>query len=172
MSKDGFTEFSAQLGKICSEIGKAEGTKKATQFVRGMAVLKAPGNTGYLRDNIYADFENDGIVATGTVYPVASYAQYVELGTGPAGAANHGGISPEVNPTYTMEPWWIHESQIDIGIAEQYGWSYIDTPDGRFYKCTGQPAQPFLYPALKDHEDDVLKIINDDIDSILKKVTK
>lgn len=172
MSKDGVTELSAELGKICTELSKAEGLKDATQFVRSAAAHAVPRFTGYLRSNIFQDVEVGKNVAVGTVYTNISYAKYVEFGTGPKGAANHGGISPEVNPTYTMEPWWIHESQIDIGTAEQYGWSYIDTPEGRFYKCTGQPAHPFMYPALKDNEDEVIKIINDDIDSILKKVTK
>jgi hypothetical protein len=36
--------------------------------------------------------------------------------------------------------------------AEKYKWFYVDTPDGRFYQCTGQAAQPFLYPALKNNE--------------------
>ena len=36
--------------------------------------------------------------------------------------------------------------------AEKYKWFYVDTPDGRFYQCTGQVAQPFLYPALKNNE--------------------
>lgn len=172
MSKDGFTEFSAQLGKICSNMGRAEGVKKATQLVRGAAVLNAPGRTGYLRDNIFADVEAAGDTAIGTVYTNVSYSPYVELGTGPKGAADHDGISPEITPAYTMEPWWIHESQIDVGAAEQYHWPYIETPEGKFYKCTGQPARPFMYPALKDNEDEVIKILDDDIDSILKRVTK
>lgn len=172
MSKDGVTELSAELGKICTELGKAEGLKDATQFVRSAASHAAPRFTGYLRNSIFADVEVGKNVAVGTVYTNISYSPYVELGTGPVGAANHNGISPEVNPTYTMEPWWIHESQIDIGTAEEYGWDYRDTPDGRFYRCTGQPARPFMYPALKDHEDEVLRRINDDIDRVLKKVLK
>ena len=71
-----------------------------------------------------------------------------------------------------MEPWWIHESDLDVGVAEMYHWPYIDTPDGRFYKCSGQPARPFMYPALKDNEDEVIRIMNSDIEKVLKKVTK
>ena len=47
---------------------------------------------------------------------------------------------------------WIHESMIGRKTAEKYKWFYVDTPDGRFYQCTGQAAQPFLYPALKNNE--------------------
>ena len=84
-------------------------------------------------------------------------APYVEFGTGPKGQANHAGISPEVTPVYTQVPWWIHESQVDRRTAEKYRWFYIDIPQGRFYQCTGQPAHPFLYPALHDNEDKILK---------------
>ncbi len=172
MSKTGYSEFSAQLGRICSDMGKAEGVRQATQLVRTAAVLKAPGRTGYLRDNIFSDLDTDGNTAVGTVYTNVSYSPYVELGTGPKGAAEHEGISPEITPAYTMEPWWIHESQIDAGTAEEYHWPCIDTPEGKFYKCTGQPARPFMYPALKDNENEVVEIISGDLDDILKKVTK
>ena len=80
----------------------------------------------------------------GTVYTNKAYAMYVEMGTGPKGAANHAGISPVASPAYTMSPWWIHESQVDKEAAEEYHWFYLDTPDGRFYQCTGQSAQPFM----------------------------
>lgn len=95
--------------------------------------------------------------AVGTCWTNRAYAPYVEFGTGPKGQANHAGISPEVTPVYTQVPWWIHESQVDRRTAEKYRWFYINTPQGRFYQCTGQPAHPFLYPALHDNEDKILK---------------
>ena len=49
---------------------------------------------------------------------------------------------------------------------------YIDTPEGRFYKCSGQPAQPFLYPALKDNEKEVLGIMQKEINKILERSVK
>ena len=84
-------------------------------------------------------------------------APYVEFGTGPKGQADHAGISPDVTPVYSQSPWWIHESQVDRTIAERYRWFYIDTPQGRFYQCTGQPAHPFMYPALHDNEDKIME---------------
>lgn len=172
MSKDGVTELSAELGKICTELGKAEGLKDATQFVRSAAAHAVPRFTGYLRSNIFQDVEVGKNVAVGTVYTNISYAKYVEFGTGPIGANNHEGISPEVTPAYRMTPWIIPESEIDVGVAEHYGWEPVETSKGRGYSCLGQPAKPFMYPALKDHEDEVLRRINDDIDRVLKKVLK
>lgn len=164
----GVGKLCAQLDRIVEESAKGEYVKEAGQYVRSAAVLNAPANSGYLRQNIFNDFEEGNFTATSEVYTNVSYGPYVELGTGPRGAMDHDGISPEVNPVYTMEPWWIHESQVDLWIAEQYHWTYIDTPNGRFYKCSGQPAQPFMYPALKDNEETIVRIMKDGMNSILK----
>ena len=61
--------------------------------------------------------------------------RYIEFGTGPKGQANHSGISPNVPVTYTQHSWVYH--------SEDYG----------FVTTSGQPAQPFLYPASKASED-------------------
>lgn len=165
---NGVKELSIQLDNIIEKAAKAEYVKEAGEFVHSAAVLGAPGNSGYLRQNIFHDFEEGHFSATSEVYTNVSYAPYVELGTGPKGAANHDGISPEVTPTYTMAPWWIHESDVDPWIAEQYHWPSIDTPDGKFYKCDGQPARPFMYPALADNRDTVIQIMKDGMNEALK----
>lgn len=172
MSDTGLGKLCAQLDKIAAELETAEYMKEAGQFVRSAAVLHAPKFSGYLQNNIFLDVESSDEGVTGTVYTDTSYAPYVEMGTGPKGAADHDGISPEVTPAYRMTPWWIHESDLDIGVAEFYHWPYIDTPEGRFYKCSGQPAQPFLYPALKDNEKEVLGIMQKEINKILERSVK
>lgn len=153
-----------RLGKIEGELDKPQNLNEATQFVRSAAVMNAPvrasGDGGTLRGSIQArTYRDEDGTFVGEVYTRCKYAGYVEFGTGPEGAANHAGISPEVTPVYTPSPWWIHESQLDVGVVEMYHWRYIDTPEGRFYICYGQAAQPFMYPALKDNEQDVLKIL-------------
>ena len=100
------------------------------------------------------------------------YAPYLEFGTGPKGQENHAGISPEITPAYTQNPWWIHESQVDRRVAEKYHWFYLDTPDGRFYLCTGQPAYPFMYPALKDSQDQILEGMKADFSAAIKESIK
>lgn len=169
---DGVRELCVQLDRIVTAAGEARFVKEAGQFVRGAAVENCPAFSGYLRSNIYCDFDESEDGARAEVYTNVSYAPYVELGTGPRGAANHAGISPNVTPVYTLEPWWIHESQVDRVIAEMYRWPHIDTSDGRFYKCSGQPARPFMYPALKENEDKVIRIMRDGMDEILKGGSK
>ena len=115
--------------------------------------------TGQLRGSLDMTITNNFKGQTAHVGTNKQYAMYVEFGTGQKGAANHSGTSPDITPVYTLEPWWIHESMIDPQAAAVYHWAHIDTEQGRFYKVTGQPAHPFLYPALKDNEDTVIEIL-------------
>lgn len=149
------------IGKIDAGIAAARGIK----LVQGNAKMLCPVHYGELRSSIFTEVETSGDRATGICYTNKSYAPYVEFGTGPKGQKKHEGISPDAAVAYTQDPWWIHESQIESSAAEKYHWFYIDTPKGRFYQCTGQPAQPFMYPALKNNEEAIVK----EIKSVLRE---
>lgn len=139
------------------------GISKATLLVQSEAKALVPVRNGELRGSIYTDVSRNGNVITGTVYTNKAYAMYVEFGTGPVGASDHRGISPNVNPAYTMSAWWIHEgpgdNEVDRETGMLYGWPYIDTEEGRFYRCSGNPAYPFMYPALHDNLDTCKEIV-------------
>lgn len=164
----GLGKLNAQLSKIEEEVCNADFLKEAGMFVQSAAKINTPAFSGYLRNNIFVDYHEDEQGKTAEVYTNVSYAPYVEFGTGPKGMVDHDGTSPEITPVYTLDPWWIHESDVDITLAEMYHWSYIDTPQGRFYKCYGQAAQPFMYPALKDNEKEVLDIIKKGVNKAIK----
>ena len=153
---------------VGNNIVKAVGA--SAKLVQAEAKTLSPKNQGQLRNSIKSMVEHRDDMVVGTVYTNKAYAMYVEMGTGPKGAANHAGISPVVNPSYTMSPWWIHDSQIDKEVAEEYHWFYLDTPNGRFYQCTGQPAQPFMYPALKSNEERVTRNISNYLAREIRKV--
>ena len=112
-----------------------------------------------LRNSIGMTIIQEGNGASAHIGTNKQYAGYVEFGTGPKGMANHAGTSPEVAVAYTPAPWWIHESQIDPDVPAVYGWPYIETEQGRFYKCSGQPAHPYLYPAVHDNEEMLTDIL-------------
>ncbi len=150
----------ANLGRIITAIKTdRQSLMQAAEFVRDAAVLNTPVNSGHLRDHIFVQYSENEKTRRAEVYTHVEYAYYVENGTGPKGAMSHDGISPEISPSYSLDPWWIHESQLDIGVAEKYHWAFITTSQGKFYKCYGQPAHPFMYPALHDNEDIVLDIL-------------
>ena len=116
--------------------------------VQAEAKLRAPANEGELRNSIKVRVKMEGDRAIGEVFTNSDHGAYVELGTGPKGQASHSGISPDVNVSYRSSPWFVHEDQIDVG-------KYHFQKMGEFYKMYGQPAQPYLYPALKDNQERV-----------------
>jgi HK97 gp10 family phage protein len=168
-----------KLMKKCSSLNNAvvgPGLEKAVgasiKMVQGEAKLLCPVDDGELRQSIKASVELREDKAIGTAYTNKKYAPYVEFGTGPKGEASHAGISPEFSPAYSQSPWWIHESQVDKETAEKYHWFFIDTPDGRFYQSSGQAAQPFMYPALKNNEDRATRDISGYLKREIRKAAK
>ncbi|MDO4647429.1 MAG: HK97 gp10 family phage protein [Eubacteriales bacterium] len=157
------------LETVCSNMDRVAKVDVASvaadtiKFVQGQAKMHCPVDHGELRDSIRTEVKRSGETATGICYTNKAYAAYVEFGTGPKGQEKHAGISPNVSQAYSLSPWWIHESQINEGTAERLGWFYIDTEEGRFYRCSGQAAQPYMYPALHNNQEKVKQKIQESI---------
>lgn len=167
------------IGRICKELDTAinahvlEGAvREACNYVQSAAKLKAHVNSGELREKIMMEVRAKGREIHGEVYTNVPQGVYQEFGTGPKGEANHASISPNVTPAYTQESWWVHESQVNQMDAERYHWFSIETDEGKFYQINGQPAVPFLYPALKDNEEEVVEIISRRIKEELGRLKK
>ena len=140
------------LGNINPVVEKA--VRKETLRVQRNAVLLCPVNHGELRQSIKTKVEATEGMVVGTVYTNKKHAAFVEFGTGPVGQDNHEGISPEVNPAYSQSGWWFPGDKITPQDAAKYHWPSMTTDDGKtLYFTQGQPAQPFMYPALKGIED-------------------
>lgn len=167
----GMAELDRKLTKMW-KVDPRPALEKGIRMVRANAQANAPVRDGELRNKIMTDVKSVRGGYRAECWPNVSYAAYVEFGTGPKGQANHAGISPEVSVAYSQSPWWIHEgpgdNEVDRATGEYYGWFYVDTDAGRFYHCSGQAAQPFMYPALKDHEDEILRVMEDEIRRQLK----
>lgn len=154
------------LNKHFDRLSKVElrnGIGKGIALVQESAKANCPVFDGELRSKILTEVTEEEDTVRGTCWPAVKHGTFVELGTGPKGQASHEGISPDIAVAYTQSPWWIHESQIDREVAEHYHFFHIDTPQGRFYQCTGQAAQPYLYPALKDNEEEIVRLIGEEI---------
>lgn len=163
----GMVELGNKLDKISdADIKTAVG--KCIKLVQANAKQLCPVGDSELRTNIFATVDEYEGGCRGTCYTNKKYGPYVEFGTGPKGQASHDGISPDVTPAYSLKPWWIHESQIDKETAEKYHWFKLETPDGIFYQCTGQAAQPFMYPALKNNVEQIIKKFQDETRGQLK----
>ena len=109
---------------------------------------------------------------TGTVYTNLDYAQYVEFGTGPVGQENHDGISPHVTPRYSQKGWMIPAQHIDASDADYYGFKpAIKNGEIIGYYTKGQAAKPFLYPAIKDNEKHVKRVMRTYVSKKLKEIS-
>ena len=175
MSKvDGIGSLLEKLDRlgISAEEGLSKAIGKQTKKVQATAKLLCSVNQGELRNNIKTRVETEAGRVIGTVYTKKKHAAYVEFGTGPVGEQNHAGISPAITPAYSQNPWWIHESMIDKKDAEQYHFFKIETANGTFYQTHGQPAQPFLYPALKSNEKNIRSSVEEELQKQIRKVTK
>lgn len=164
---EGMDKLFRKLDRL-GELSVEQPVRAATELIRDNAKSRCRADSGELRESIMTSVNEVNGDVVGICYTNKMYAPYVEFGTGPKGQASHNGISPDVPVAYTQTPWWIHESMIDKGIAEKYHWFSISTEKGRFYQCTGQPARPFLYPALKDNEDKVKEIIENRVKEALR----
>lgn len=166
---DKLMKKNGDLATAAAGPGLVKAVTASTKLIRAEASDACLVKSGELNQKIRISTEQQDEKVIGTVYTNVKYAPYIEFGTGPKGEKNHEGISPLVTPVYSQSPWWIHESQIDMETAEKYHWFYIDTKDGRFYQCSGQAAQPFLYPALKNNEDRVTRNISNYVAREIRK---
>lgn len=145
----GVDSLIAKLRSIESGFGNAANlcvhrtAQKAAADARKMAPSgkysqAGSGGSVSLRGSIAHRVEMNGSEAIGIVETNAPHAAFVEFGTGPVGAANHGGISPNVSPGYTSRESWVYP---------------YEGPEGtEFATTSGQPARPFLYPAAVQNE--------------------
>lgn len=172
---EGLASLEAKLDKLADVSAIEEGMKNAMLVVQGAAKAEAPvskvSGGGGLRDSIHTDIENSGSHIKGICYTNLEYAQYVEFGTGPAGQAEHSGISPEVAVAYRQTGWIIPAKEMSEADAMAYGFPVITGKDGQIigYATRGQRAQPFMYPALKNNQKAVLKELEKGIQKGLRK---
>lgn len=157
-----------KLGSMDPIVAKA--VKKQAEVVRGVAVKLCPANHGELRGSIHTMVQQDSGSTIGCVYTNKEYAAYVEFGTGPAGQAEHNGISPNVPVTYRQDAWWFPGDKVDPADAERYHWPQSEYEGKTFYYTDGQPAQPFMYPALKTMEKHITAGLAADLQAGIKKV--
>lgn len=136
MPLEGLDEVLFALDEVPERImdGAEEGMRHGIQRVEAQAKKTAPVDTGELRQkimrNVYRGF--GGIEAHVKAY--AEHAPYVEFGTGPNGKAS-GGKGSAYRTTGWVYPVDKHKNGIH-----------------KFAFTMGQPARPYLYPALKENE--------------------
>lgn len=125
---------------------------KQTKFVQGEAKELCPVDTGDLRESIKANTKKNKNEIVGTVSTNSDHNVYVEFGTGKVGERTN--ANTNVNVSYKQDKWLANIP--DVGVR------WIE----------GQPAQPYLYPALKNNEDKILENIKSDVKQAIREVAK
>lgn len=112
------------------------GLLRAGNKIRNKAVLLCPVDTGELRNSIQVKKTAPLTVAVGTN---KEYAPYVEFGTGTQG-------DPAV--PHTTKEYWRYQDE-----------------NGEWHTSHGQPAQPFLRPAIDEEE--IVSTVADEVKGAL-----
>lgn len=129
--------------------------QKQGELVKGDAKELCPvGDTGGLRQSIHKQSKRYKGKIVSEVYTNNEYAAYVEFGTGRKG---------ETTPAVDKYPGELH--------YKQDKWK-VNIPDVGVRWIEGQPAQPYLYPALKNNEEKVIENIKEDVKKAIKEVAK
>lgn len=147
--------------------------KEATKIVHSQAKLLAPtGDSGDLAGSIKMDYIELPTKVQGRVYTNKEYAPYVEFGTGRKGKGTYPYKIKGLNLTYE-DKWFIPASEISEKTAKKYHFKKIYGKDGAvYYLSYGQPAQPFMYPAIKNTRKQIERIATTGIKESLKKACK
>ena len=150
MAIEGMNSLLGKLQSLANIDEKLENiVGREIQKIEGEAKTLCPVDTGNLRNSINSEVEVTSNGVEGVVFTNSEYAPYVEFGTGIKGEQSSPPSAKELGITY-----------------KDTGWVYNNGE--RFYYTEGQPAQPFLYPALKDMEEEILTDIANEIIKILE----
>jgi HK97 gp10 family phage protein len=151
----------------------------ATIRVRDEAKMRVPVDTGELQNSIDYNVELSAKGFTGKVFTNKEHGLYVELGTGPEGEANHSGISPQVKPIYSPTGWVykVKENNMSYifansGKVNQAKTKRRNAMSGKFIFTNGQPARPFMYPALHENREKISKFIQSRVQKKIKEASK
>ena len=175
MSKSiiGLNSLNEKLTHLSANLSNKEITpiiKEGLEIVRADAKLLVHRNHGELVGSIQQQVKETQSGLQGIVYTNKSYAKYVEFGTGPKGQKDHDGISPVVNVTYSQHGWGIPADKVSREDALKYKWPKRKYNKKEYYMTSGQPAYPFMYPALKNNENRIKKTVEKEISKKIRKV--
>ena len=118
--------------KICEENAE-KALKKACALLEREAKIKAPKDTGALRNSITSRIVFDGDEIAGEVYTPLEYAPYIEYGTG---LFAEGGGRTDV-------PWVYQDDK------------------GDWHSTSGQKPQPYMRPALDENREEIVRILSE-----------
>ena len=153
----GLDRLQTKVSKLSSIIKDAvvDATQELTDLAQEYAVQNVQSNfkhpTGELAGSIRTEVSEkaDGKIS-GRVFTDKKQGVFTEFGTGPVGQASTKDLPPGINPIYTQTRWFFPVDSVDRDLHTLYGMTIVEIQGTEFYMTRGQPARPWLYPALKE----------------------
>lgn len=162
----GLNRLKGKLGKVSgsAQKGVEHAVYEITQEVSGRASSNLQSSVkhgtgelaGSVKDEVTTNSNGNYV---GRVFSDKSTAMYREFGTGPNGEKSPKDLPPGVTPVYTQKAWFFPVSSSIEDLTALYGIPKIEIQGVEFYKTSGQPARPWLYPALKYVEENMAEDI-------------
>lgn len=126
--------------------------QRQCELVKAEAKILCPVDTGDLRQSISRKTKRAKGKVIGIVYTNSKYAAYVEFGTGQKGQRTN--TNTDVALSYKQDKWRVNIPGVGVRWTD------------------GQPAQPYLYPALKNNNARILENIRNDLKKAIQEVAR
>ena len=150
----GLESLLRKLNKLGGNIDEVltQSIGQQTKLVQGDAKDLCPVDLGDLRNSIKGNVKKYKGRIVGVVSTNSDHAAYVEFGTGKVGERTN--KNTKVSVSYKQDKW------------------LVNIPDVGPRWIEGQPAQPYLYPALKNNEERIIENIKEDVRKAIREVDK
>lgn len=152
----GLDSLLKKLSKLGGNVDEVlfKSLQKQGELVKGDAKDLCQVDTGDLRQSIRKSTKRHKGKIVSKIYTNSDHAAYVEFGTGQVGQ-NTPVTDKYPGPLAYKQDKWL-----------------ANIPDVGLRYIAGQPAQPYLYPALKNNKEKIVDNIKDDVKRAIREVAK
>lgn len=176
----GLDRLKGKLGKVstAAQKGAEQAVYEITQEVSGRASSNLQSSVKYGTGELAGSVKDEVVTKSsgeisGHVWTDKKEGLFREMGTGPVGEKSTKDLPPGITPVYTQKAWFFPVSSSIEDLTALYGIPKIEIQGVEFYKTSGQPARPWLYPALKYVEENMAKdIVKRNVQAAIQKGLK
>lgn len=172
----GLGKFNQQMKSIPNLVSKAveSANGELVELVRGDAESNLASSVKHGSGELVGSPKTEVVpngkgVSKGRVWTDKKTGIFREFGTGPVGEASTKDLPEGIHPVYTQTPWFFPVDSVDQDLTALYGMFKITIKGQEFYKTSGQPSRPWLYPALKSGTKDSGEIVKRHVADHLRK---
>lgn len=142
-------------------------TSRAVSNVQSSVRYGSGEGAGSIKQEVVIDSQGKIV---GRVWSDKQEMLFREFGTGPVGEESPKDLPPGITPVYSQERWFIPADKVAVDLEVVYGIPKITIQGKEFFMTRGQPARPWLYPAVKEVEAHIPEIFQDHVKESLRKL--